>query len=34
VPAATARLRIAFSAAHSEAQVDQLAAAVRPWLAA
>jgi 8-amino-7-oxononanoate synthase len=34
VPAGTARLRIAFSAAHSEPQVDQLAEAVRPWLAA
>jgi len=34
VPAGTARLRLAFSALHSEAQVDQLIAAVRPWLAA
>jgi 8-amino-7-oxononanoate synthase len=34
VPAGTARLRLAFSALHTEAQVDQLAAAVRPWLAA
>jgi len=33
VPAGTARLRIAFSAGHTEAQVDQLAEAVRPWLA-
>jgi 8-amino-7-oxononanoate synthase len=33
VPAGTARLRLAFSALHSEAQVDRLAAAVRPWLA-
>lgn len=32
VPAGTARLRIAFCAGHSEAQVDQLAKAVRPWL--
>jgi 8-amino-7-oxononanoate synthase len=31
VPAGTARLRLAFSALHSEAQVDQLIAAVRPW---
>jgi 8-amino-7-oxononanoate synthase len=34
VPAGTARLRIAFSAEHSEAQVDQLVEAVRPWLPA
>jgi 8-amino-7-oxononanoate synthase len=34
VPAGTARLRLAFSALHSQAQVDQLIAAVRPWLAA
>jgi 8-amino-7-oxononanoate synthase len=34
VPAGTARLRIAFSADHSEGQVDRLADAVRPWLAA
>ncbi|WP_309091027.1 8-amino-7-oxononanoate synthase [Phenylobacterium sp.] len=33
VPAGTARLRLAFSAAHSEEQVDRLAEAVRPWLA-
>jgi 8-amino-7-oxononanoate synthase len=33
VPAGTARLRLAFSAGHSEAMVDRLAAAVRPWLA-
>lgn len=32
VAAGTARLRIAFSAAHTPAQVDALAAAVRPWL--
>jgi 8-amino-7-oxononanoate synthase len=32
VPAGTARLRIAFSALHSEEQVDRLAEAVRPWL--
>jgi 8-amino-7-oxononanoate synthase len=32
VPAGTARLRLAFSAEHTEAQVDQLAEAVRPWL--
>ncbi|WP_068875883.1 MULTISPECIES: 8-amino-7-oxononanoate synthase [unclassified Phenylobacterium] len=32
VPAGTARLRIAFSALHTEAHVDRLAAAVRPWL--
>jgi 8-amino-7-oxononanoate synthase len=32
VPAGTARLRCAFSALHSEAQVDRLADAVRPWL--
>ena len=34
VPAGTARLRLAFSALHSEAQVDQLVEAVRPWIAA
>jgi 8-amino-7-oxononanoate synthase len=34
VPAGTARLRIAFSAGHTEAQVDTLADAVRPWLPA
>jgi len=34
VPAGTARLRIAFSAAHAEADVDRLADAVRPWLPA
>ncbi|MBS0360564.1 MAG: 8-amino-7-oxononanoate synthase [Proteobacteria bacterium] len=33
VPAGTARLRLAFSAAHAEADVDRLAEAVRPWLA-
>ena len=32
VPAGTARLRLAFSSAHTEAQVDQLIEAVRPWL--
>lgn len=32
VPAGTARLRLAFSAEHTEAQVDQLVEAVRPWL--
>jgi 8-amino-7-oxononanoate synthase len=32
VPAGTARLRLAFSAEHTEAQVDRLAEAVRPWL--
>jgi 8-amino-7-oxononanoate synthase len=34
VPAGTARLRLAFSALHAEAQVDQLVDAVRPWIAA
>lgn len=34
VPAGTARLRCAFSALHSEDQVDRLAEAVRPWIAA
>jgi 8-amino-7-oxononanoate synthase len=33
VPAGTARLRLAFSALHTEGQVDRLVAAVRPWLA-
>lgn len=33
VPAGAARLRVAFSALHAEAQVDALAAAVRPRLA-
>jgi len=33
VPAGTARLRIASSAGHTDAQVDRLSAAVRPWLA-
>ncbi len=33
VPAGTGRLRLAFSALHSEAQVDALADAVRPWIA-
>jgi 8-amino-7-oxononanoate synthase len=32
VPAGTARLRCAFSALHTDAQVDRLAEAVRPWL--
>lgn len=32
VPAGTARLRIAFTAGHADADVDRLAAAVRPWL--
>jgi 8-amino-7-oxononanoate synthase len=32
VPVGTARLRLAFSAAHTDEQVDRLAAAVRPWL--
>lgn len=32
VPAGTARLRIAFTAGHSEADVDRLAAAVRPLM--
>lgn len=34
VPAGTARLRIAFSAHHTDQQVDLLADAVRPWLSA
>jgi 8-amino-7-oxononanoate synthase len=34
VPAGTARLRIAFSAGHAEAEVDRLAEAVRPWISA
>lgn len=34
VPAGTARLRIAFAAGHTEAQVDRLAEAVRPWVGA
>lgn len=33
VPAGTARLRLAFSAGHSEAMVDGLAEALRPWVA-
>ncbi|WP_293681340.1 8-amino-7-oxononanoate synthase [uncultured Phenylobacterium sp.] len=33
VPAGTARLRLAFTAGHADADVDRLAAAVRPWLA-
>ena len=32
VPAGTARLRLAFSAAHPDEAVDRLVAAVRPWL--
>jgi 8-amino-7-oxononanoate synthase len=32
VPDGTSRLRCAFSALHTEVQVDQLADAVRPWL--
>ncbi|MET0274240.1 MAG: 8-amino-7-oxononanoate synthase [Phenylobacterium sp.] len=32
VPPGTARLRLAFSAGHSEAMVDRLVAAVRPWV--
>jgi 8-amino-7-oxononanoate synthase len=32
VPTGTARLRIAFSACHTDAQVDLLAEAVGPWL--
>jgi 8-amino-7-oxononanoate synthase len=32
VPKGTSRLRLAFSAAHAEAEVDQLIEAVRPWL--
>jgi 8-amino-7-oxononanoate synthase len=31
VPAGTSRLRLAFSAEHTDAQVDQLIEAVRPW---
>lgn len=33
VPAGTARLRVAFTAGHSDEAVDRLAEAVRPWLA-
>lgn len=33
VPAGTSRLRVAFTAGHADADVDRLAAAVRPWLA-
>ena len=33
VPPGTARLRIAFTAGHEEADVDRLADAVRPWMA-
>jgi 8-amino-7-oxononanoate synthase len=32
VPTGTSRLRLAFSAEHTEAQVDRLIEAVRPWL--
>ncbi|HEX7948316.1 MAG TPA: aminotransferase class I/II-fold pyridoxal phosphate-dependent enzyme, partial [Phenylobacterium sp.] len=32
VPAGTSRLRVAFTAGHTDADVDRLAAAVRPWL--
>lgn len=32
VPAGTARLRVAFTAGHSDEAVDRLADAVRPWL--
>jgi 8-amino-7-oxononanoate synthase len=32
VPPGTARLRLAFSSEHTDAQVDQLIEAVRPWL--
>ena len=32
VPAGTARLRLAFCSEHTEAQVDALIEAVRPWL--
>jgi 8-amino-7-oxononanoate synthase len=34
VPAGTARLRLAFTAGHTDAQVDQLAEALRPLMAA
>ena len=34
VPAGTARLRLAFTAGHADADVDRLAEAVRPWLPA
>ena len=33
LPEGTARLRVAFSAGHTDEQVDRLAAALRPWLA-
>jgi 8-amino-7-oxononanoate synthase len=33
VPVGTSRLRIAFTALHTDEQVDQLASAVAPWLA-
>ena len=33
VPQGTARLRLAFTAGHTDAAVDRLAEAVRPWLA-
>jgi 8-amino-7-oxononanoate synthase len=32
VPAGTARLRLAFSSEHTQAQVDELIEALRPWL--
>lgn len=34
VPAGTSRLRVAFTAAHPDAEIDRLAEAVRPWLGA
>ncbi len=34
VPAGTARLRLTFTAAHSEADIDRLVEAIRPWMAA
>ncbi|MFO1013733.1 MAG: 8-amino-7-oxononanoate synthase [Caulobacteraceae bacterium] len=34
VPAGTSRLRCAFTAAHPDAEIDRLAEAVRPWIAA
>jgi len=32
VPAGTARLRVAFTAGHPDAEIDRLAAAVRPLM--
>ena len=32
VPAGTARLRLAFSAGHTDEMIDRLVEAVRPWL--